>query len=213
MCAEKWPTSGGLGFGCDGGLRGVLVEDRAEHVVPELARDPVPEVMVLVVVVQVVCLQLPEVGQKRLPAVVEVVVCEVVEHVAGEAAGEEAVCLGLGEGCAEGGVDRAGEEGGEDGGEDEAHGVHGEEVVDAVQQKVQRDAPPAELHPLVEVEEPAVEGVLEQRPHKDSRHEPEEDGKRCDVECSGVGQDADHDRHPDCRHRPPRCAGEELEEV
>mmetsp|Transcript_52864 Transcript_52864/g.110290 ORF Transcript_52864/g.110290 Transcript_52864/m.110290 type:complete len:221 (+) Transcript_52864:149-811(+) len=162
---------------------------------------------------QVVALEVHKVGQPRLAAVVEVVVGQVVPHVAQQAPRRQAHRLRVRQQQPEGGVYGAEEDAGEDRGEDEAHGVHGQQVVHPVHQKVQRDGQVAPLHPLVEVEDEAVQKVLEEGPHKQAREEDEGDVCAGHADGEAVQHQPRNHRQPQRRDHVPRGAGEVLEEV
>mmetsp|Transcript_14593 Transcript_14593/g.29193 ORF Transcript_14593/g.29193 Transcript_14593/m.29193 type:complete len:364 (-) Transcript_14593:32-1123(-) len=143
----------------------------------------------------------------------EVVVGEVVGHVACQPSCQQAQRYWLRHRTPEEGVDGDGEADGEDGGKNKAHGIHGEEVVNAMEEEVEGDAPVAELHPLIEMEEPSVECVLEERPEQQPLQETEEDEEGGEAEGGDIGKDGAHHGHPHNRYHVPRSAGEEFEEV
>lgn len=146
-------------------LKGGL-ELGAKNVIPDLGSDTEAELEVFVVVFEVVLFHLPHVLWEF--CVVEGVMHAVVDDVHGEGAADDAVGDGVWEqGMCELGK-RVAEHEEEQRRHDESKPVHGQEVVDAVKEEVEREERGLVRKDVVDVEEEAVNRILEQRPDDDT---------------------------------------------
>lgn len=95
---------------------------------------------------------------------------------------------------------------------DEAVFIHREVVVDAVEEEVEGDADAVVREVVVNVEEAAVEAVLDEGPEAEAEKPVEGCRERGEVLRGEVGAVGDGGQ-PHGRDHPPGCQGEGLEEV
>mmetsp|Transcript_22698 Transcript_22698/g.35520 ORF Transcript_22698/g.35520 Transcript_22698/m.35520 type:complete len:304 (-) Transcript_22698:59-970(-) len=143
----------------------------------------------------------------------QVVVREIVYHIAQQASGRKAHCLGLVQKQPESIMDGDEEKDCQNWRKDQSHGVHGQQVMHAMQEEMKSDGPFAELNPLVEVEQVTMQRVLKNRPHNKPRQENSGNPGYTHSQLGGINDESNNHGKPNNRHNVPRSAREELQEI
>lgn len=173
--------------------------------------DAITRVKVLVMVSDVVSLH----GAKVLSdgfTMMKVVVSKVVHDVTGEEAGHESTGNIDGEEGADNGIVEGSGDGCSKGwGHDEAHTVHGEVMVDAMEDKVDEEADGVIGDEIIEVEDKTMKEILNEGPETQACNIPREGGGGTKGGLGPAVEDPG-DREPNQGNDPPRGHGEGLEE-